>query len=128
MSSTVPLISVLVVHEQRDMCQLWQRILDLTPGMACPAYATDGTAVLQQIAELAPDVVVLGASLPDTDGLDLTRQILAQHPDTLIIVYSVQDREEAAFAAGAAEYMTLPVSTEELTRTIRQVFKKHHRR
>jgi DNA-binding NtrC family response regulator len=128
MSSTVPLISVLIVNEQRDMCQLWQRIIDLTPGMACPAYVTNGSDVLQQVDELNPDVVVMGMSLPDADGTALTRQIKANYPDTMVILYSVSDNEKAAFEAGAVDYLPMPVSTEHLTRTIRQSFKAHRRR
>jgi CheY-like chemotaxis protein len=111
MSSTVPLISVLIVNEQRDMCQLWQRIIDLTPGMACPAYVTDGSEVLQQVDELKPDVVVMGMSLPDA----------------MVILYSVNDNEKAASEAGADDYLPMPVSTEKLTSAIRQSFKAHRR-
>jgi DNA-binding NarL/FixJ family response regulator len=66
-------------------------------------------------------------SLPDADGADLTRQIKSHTPDTMVILYSVNDNEKAASEAGADDYLPMPVSTEKLTSAIRQSFKAHRR-
>lgn len=126
MSTTMPLISVLVVNDQIEMCELWQRIIDLTPGMNCPGYALSGEEAIQQTAEIEPDVVLMDVMMPGIGGLEATKRILAAQPNTLIIMYSAYTGTEAqAYEVGATEYLLMPVPPERLTQTIRRVYKQH---
>lgn len=55
-----------------------------------------------------PDVVILDLSLPDGNGLDLIREIAAEHPEIRIMVLTMHARRplaDQAFAAGAAGYL-----------------------
>jgi len=126
MSSTVSLINVLVVNDQREMCELWQRIIDLTPGMSCPDYALNGEAALRKVEALKPDVILMDVMMPGIGGVEATKQIRLAHPQTLVIMYSAYaGTEEIAFDAGAHAYLLMPIPPERLTQTIRRIFKEN---
>jgi two-component system, OmpR family, KDP operon response regulator KdpE len=68
-----------------------------------------------------PDVILLDLGLPDTDGLEVTRQ-LREWTRTPIIVLSARGREQdkvAALDLGADDYLTKPFGVEELLARIR---------
>ena len=68
-----------------------------------------------------PDVILLDLGLPDTDGLEVTRQ-LREWTHTPIIVLSARGREQdkvAALDLGADDYLTKPFGVEELLARIR---------
>jgi two-component system KDP operon response regulator KdpE len=76
---------------------------------------------LAQAAGRNPDVILLDLGLPDTDGLEVTRQ-LREWTTTPIIVLSARGREQdkvAALDLGADDYLTKPFGVEELLARIR---------
>lgn len=79
---------------------------------------------LDQIAEAAPDVVVIDISLPDGHGLDLIQAISEAQPDVKTIVFSMYDETvyaERALRAGANGYLMKNKSLEALVEAIRRV-------
>lgn len=76
---------------------------------------------LAHAASRNPDVILLDLGLPDTDGLEVTRQ-LREWTRTPIIVLSARGREQdkvAALDLGADDYLTKPFGVEELLARIR---------
>jgi two-component system KDP operon response regulator KdpE len=76
---------------------------------------------LAHAASRNPDVILLDLGLPDTDGLEVTRQ-LREWSTTPIIVLSARGREQdkvAALDLGADDYLTKPFGVEELLARIR---------
>lgn len=125
MSTTLPLINVLVVNDQPEMCQLWQRIIDLTPGLHCTGYALNGETAIQSALDQKPDIVLMDVMMPGIGGLEATRRILGMRPEIQVIIYSAYTGTETqAYAAGAAKYLLMPVPPERLTQTIRHVYKQ----
>lgn len=126
MSTTLPLIRVLVVNDQREMCELWQRIIDMSPGMSCPAYAMDGEEALKLVEELAPDVVFMDVLMPHMAGDVVARQIRERFPDIVVILYSAfTHTEQRAYEAGAAEFVVMPVQPDKLIALIRRAYIDH---
>jgi two-component system, OmpR family, KDP operon response regulator KdpE len=83
--------------------------------------AATGKEGLAQAAGRNPDIILLDLGLPDTDGLDVTRQ-LREWTTTPIIVLSARGREQdkvAALDLGADDYLTKPFGVEELLARIR---------
>ena len=72
--------------------------------------------------QLKPDVVLMDFSLPDGTGLEATRAILAEQPNTQIIFLTVHDNDErliAAMRAGAKGYLLKNLSVSKLLASLR---------
>lgn len=72
------------------------------------ATAKDGKSALESIHSYCPDVVVLDLEMPLLNGIEVTRELVKQHPSPAIVICSVEsDPEvvEAAQQAGALGYV-----------------------
>lgn len=86
--------------------------------------AADGAAALDLIREKQPVVAVIDVNLPNMNGQQITRQIVAEKLRTRIILLTAYDDEEQkihAMRAGASAYCTKDVQPETLIDIIRQV-------
>lgn len=129
MSSTLPLLRVLVVNDQREMCELWQRIIDMAPSLACPGYALDGEQAIQLVEQHEPDVVFMDVLMPVMSGDEAAKYITAHFPDTVVILYSAySDSEQRALNSGAADFVLMPIQPDKLVSTIRRVYREYRNR
>lgn len=70
--------------------------------------AENGLKGLQRAQKLKPDVAVVDISLPDTNGIELTREIRDRLPETRIMIVSMHSKIDyisEAFQAGATGYL-----------------------
>ena len=84
--------------------------------------AADGAEAVALAAELAPDVVVMDLEMPRLDGIEATRQVLADHPRTAVLVltsFSDRPRILGAIEAGACGYLLKDVAADEVAEGIR---------
>lgn len=68
----------------------------------------DGRTALRRISELAPEIAILDISMPDLDGIEVTRQLHSIYPDIKVIILSVHSTSEHIFRAlraGARGYL-----------------------
>lgn len=90
------------------------------------AEAGSGQEALALINESVPDVVVMDLNLPDMGGVQVTRRILAQHPEIRVLVLSM-DLDETCVVesldAGARGYLVKDCAAEELVTAIRTVYR-----
>ena len=79
--------------------------------------ADRGDVALEIVRQSVPDVVLLDMKLPDTNGLDILRELRAQHPQVSVIMMTafgdVQSSVEA-MKLGAMDYLNKPVQLDEL--------------
>ena len=74
-------------------------ILDNEPGMTLVGEADNGRDAVRCYRELLPDVVLMDLRMRDVDGIEATRQILAQFPDARIIVLTSYDGDQDIYRA-----------------------------
>jgi DNA-binding NarL/FixJ family response regulator len=100
--------AVLVVDDHPVVREGLSLRINREPDFTVCGTAGDGVEMMAAIARLKPDVVVMDLELPRSHGLELLRDIYAQYPRTLVIVFSTHDEEvyaERAVRAGARGYL-----------------------
>ena len=88
--------------------------------------AMTGTACLEAVQQLSPDVIILDLGLPDIDGVEVCR-LIRDSGVTPIIVLSARGAEPekvSALDAGADDYMTKPFGAEELMARLRVALRR----
>ncbi len=86
--------------------------------------AANGVEALALVAELKPDVVLMDLSMPEMDGVEATRRIVAEHPGVRVLVltsFSDQTRIMDALRAGAEGYLLKHSEPDEIAAAIRAI-------
>jgi two-component system response regulator AlgR len=91
-------------------------------GVSVIGTASDGQAALRLIEALAPDLVLLDLTMPETDGLTVARKLATQpSPPAVIFVTAHDEFAVEAFDLEAVDYVLKPVSPDRLQRAIHRV-------
>jgi len=97
-------------------------VLDAEPDLAVIAEAGDGQDTIEQARLHRPDVIVMDVSMPGMNGIDATKAIMAELPDTKVIGLSMHaeaDQRETMQQAGAVTYLSKGGPSEDLVAAIR---------
>jgi DNA-binding NarL/FixJ family response regulator len=92
--------------------------------MVVVAEAEDGRGAVRLCRQHSPDVVVMDVEMPHLNGIEATRQLLAEMPDTRVVALSMYSTPQLVlemFRAGAAGYLLKDCVFDELARAIREV-------
>ncbi len=117
-------ISVLLVDDHALVRRGFRRILEDEPDIVVTGEASDGPEAIRLAQELRPKVIVMDCAMPGMNGLQATRQILENHPHTLVLMLSMHPEEtlvRQALAAGARGYVLKNAVDLELGAAIRRV-------
>jgi two-component system response regulator NreC len=117
-------IKVILADSHQIIRQGLALLLAGEPGVQIVGEAGDCSTAIRLVQELSPQVVIMDICLPDSNGVDATRQIVSQFPHIKIIVLSMYS--DSLFVlnmlnAGASGYLLKDCALEELVKAIRTV-------
>jgi DNA-binding NarL/FixJ family response regulator len=108
-ASTKPRVArVLIVDDQTLFRSGLAKLLAEDPRVEVVGQGVDGLDALKQVAVLKPDVVMMDIKMPNLDGIEATRRIVAEHPGVRILVLTSFDADSfvlQALRAGASGYV-----------------------
>ena len=118
------MIRVLVVDDHTLVRDGLVRLLDMEEDIEVVAGSGSGMGALHLCRKYEPAVMVLDYNLPDLDGLEVTRRVVALGLKTRVLILTMYASEEYAarlIRAGAAGFLVKAASTDELLAGIRKV-------
>jgi DNA-binding NarL/FixJ family response regulator len=96
-------------------------VLEQSEVVEVVASAGDGAELLGAVSDHRPDVVITDLSMPDLDGVEATRLLLAAQPDLAVLVLTMHEDDQHVFAAlraGARGYLVKGAGGEEIVRAV----------
>lgn len=125
-STTPDLTRVLIVDDHPMVAQGIQSVLEDHDGIDVVGTLCDGRAVVDQLHDLDPDVILMDLNMPGMGGLTATELVLEQRPGTRVLILSMHDSPEyisSALSHGAMGYVLKDVPTEEIAHAIEAVMR-----
>ncbi|MGZ8629490.1 MAG: response regulator transcription factor [Actinomycetota bacterium] len=123
MTKKAPL-RVMLVDDHEIVRDGIKAMLDAEDDVVVTAQAGTVREAIDEAHRTRPDVVVMDVRLADGSGIEATREIRADHPDTRVLMLTSFADDEALFAsimAGASGYVLKQVKSGDLLRAIRAV-------
>jgi len=117
-------IKVVIADDQALVRGGFRMILDAKEDMEVAGEAADGAEAMALVEEHRPDVVLMDVRMPNVDGIEATRQIVASGSPARIIILTTHDIDEYVFAAlraGASGFLLKDVRPPDLVEGIRVV-------
>jgi DNA-binding NarL/FixJ family response regulator len=119
-------VRILIADDQALVRAGFRMILDAEEGLDVVAEASDGDEAVALAGEIVPDVVLMDIRMPQVDGIEATRRILAAAGDRLVRVlmlttFDANEYVYEALRAGASGFLLKDVPPEQLVAGIRIV-------
>lgn len=117
-------IRVLVVDDQAMIRAGFRMLLGDEPDIEVVAEASTGLQAVHAAAKFDPDVVLMDIRMPELDGLEATRRIIAADPDARVLILTTFDLDEYVYEAlhsGASGFVLKDDPPEQLIAAVRTV-------
>ncbi|MET9671908.1 response regulator transcription factor [Streptomyces sp. NPDC006482] len=117
-------IKVLIVDDQMMVREGFSVLLGAMPDMEVVGEAVNGREAIAQVAALRPDVVLMDIRMPELNGIEATREIVAADADAKVLVLTTFDLDEyvyQALRAGASGFLLKDASARQLAEGVRVV-------
>jgi two-component system invasion response regulator UvrY len=89
-------VRVLTVDDQVVFRRAARDVISATPGFEPVGDAESGEDAMAAVERLRPELVLLDVRMPGCGGIEAARRITAAHPETVVVLISIEDSEEFA--------------------------------
>jgi len=117
-------IKVLLVDDHAIIREGLRSLLNKQPEMEVIADTDDGRKAIELVRELLPNIVIMDITMPGLNGIEATRQIIAEFPDVKVIALSIHSKRRYVadmLSAGATGYILKECLFDELVQAIKAV-------
>jgi DNA-binding NarL/FixJ family response regulator len=114
-------IRIVIVDDHQIVRDGLRSVLEKEPGLTVVAEAENGRRGVEVCRRIEPDVVVMDITMPDLNGIEATRKILADSPATKVIALSMHSDKRYVrrmIEAGAAGYILKESAIDEVVRAV----------
>jgi DNA-binding NarL/FixJ family response regulator len=97
------------------------RLLEADQRVQVIGQAVDGLDVIKKVASLKPDVVLMDLKMPNLDGIEATKRIVAEHPAVKILILTTFETDSyvlQALRAGASGYVLKDAQVDSIVSSI----------
>lgn len=117
-------ITVLLADDHQIVCEGYRYLLGIVKDIKVVGEAHNGHEAVSMAKTHRPDVIVMDLAMPLLNGLEATRQIIAEQPQAKVIILSGHNDDEhinRVVEVGASGYLFKQTSAQSLTQAIREV-------
>ncbi|MGN5379581.1 response regulator [Streptomyces lasalocidi] len=117
-------IRVLIADDQMMVREGFSVLLNAMPDIEVVGEAVNGREAVDRVRELAPDVVLMDIRMPELNGIEATREIVAADAAAKVLVLTTFDLDEyvyQALRAGASGFLLKDASARQLADGVRVV-------
>ncbi|GHD85582.1 response regulator [Streptomyces naganishii] len=117
-------IRVLIADDQMMVREGFSVLLNAMPDIEVVGEAVNGREAVERVRELAPDVVLMDIRMPELNGIEATREIVAADGTAKVLVLTTFDLDEyvyQALRAGASGFLLKDASARQLADGVRVV-------
>lgn len=117
-------IRIVLVDDHKIMRDGLRSLLEKLPGVEVVGEAENGRMAVGMVRDRAVDLVIMDVGMPDLNGIDATRQVLAMAPRVKVLALSMHSDKRYVgemFRAGASAYLLKDCAFEELADAIEVV-------
>jgi DNA-binding NarL/FixJ family response regulator len=118
-------VRVLTVDDQAVFRGIAREVIDATPGFESVGEAASGEEALAAVERLDPHLVLLDVRMPGLDGIEVAHRLHASHPDTLLVLISIEDSIDLPSAARVADCVPLVRKQDFGPRLLKRIWREH---
>ena len=116
---------VLTVDDQERFRGVARDVIDATPGFEFAGEAENGEDGLRAVDRLAPQLVLCDVRMPGLDGIEVARRLHASHPETLVVLISIEDPMDIPSAAQLGDSVPLVRKQDFGPSLLRRLWREH---
>ncbi len=115
---------IVLVDDNEPLRRAVKQTLGLTAGFEVVGEAATGVEAIEQVEQVAPDVVIMDTRMPIMGGAEATRRIKESLPDVHVVAFTSSGDAAAVapmLAAGASGYLLKGASPKQITAVLKSL-------